>query len=124
MSKKILILEDDIDVAKICSKVLEKESYQVHVTYDPVSAAQMIQAERPDLVITDLLMPLGGGTSLLKVMKILGELNNVPVLVITGAADHEIKQMLQGHTVRCVLKKPFLPEQLTGEVKKIIGGSR
>ncbi len=59
MAAKILVVEDDRDMAEAIRLTLENSGYQVVNAYDPDEAWQKVNAEKPDLIILDIMMPTG-----------------------------------------------------------------
>ena len=61
--KRILVVDDDPDLVESISMKLDSEGFQVDKAYDGVEAMEHIEAERPDLVILDVMMPRKNGYS-------------------------------------------------------------
>ena len=86
MSKKrVLLVDDDPEVAKIYRQVLEFEGYEVDTARDGIEALQRIHAAAPDLVVLDIFMPTLDGWEVLKCLK--HAPGSPPVVVISAVAD-------------------------------------
>ncbi len=85
--KIILLVDDDTELLKALTKVLEKENYEVVAQPDAVSAIKLVNSSQQkfDLVITDVSMPGMKGTTFLAAVKT--AFPAVPVIVITGFGD-------------------------------------
>ena len=114
---KILIVDDEIDLAHALAELLGNAGYGCAVCSDGAKAYDAILAESPDLVLTDIKMPGGSGMDLLK--KVRSQNPTLPVILITAFAtvDLAVEAMREGATD--FLAKPFLPEEL---LEKIRGG--
>ena len=105
---KVLLVEDDRLLRKAADAALRERGYAVVTAADGVAALQAARAERPDLILLDLIMPRMHGYEVLRTLKADAQLADVPVLVLTnlgaesdtqiatqaGAADYLIKASL------------------------------
>lgn len=89
MSKKVLIVEDDEFLRSLTAKRLEKEGYQVAVAVDGETAVGTIQAEKPDLILLDLLLPGLNGFQVLEKIKEIDDLKKIPVVVFSNLGQRE-----------------------------------
>jgi DNA-binding response OmpR family regulator len=69
MYKKILFVEDDIDIAAIYAKVLESTGYEVNCAYDGEAGLQEAVRRRYDLILLDLMLPHKSGIEVLKLLR-------------------------------------------------------
>lgn len=83
---RILIAEDDPQASEMIARICQFKGHEVEETRDAVQAFEAFQRTKPDLVITDLAMPLGGGQHLIREMRSTTEGSACPVIVITGYA--------------------------------------
>jgi len=81
---KILIVEDDADLARALERRLQKCGADVTVCHNGVDAYRIAMRERPDAIIADYVMPEGGGHYLLWRLKSTEATKHIPVIVITG----------------------------------------
>jgi len=86
MSKKVLVVDDDQDVRSFVVTVLEENQYIPLVAQDGIEGFEMIEKEKPDLVILDVLMPRGSGIRLYRKLKTDENLNQIPIVMFTGIA--------------------------------------
>ncbi|MCG8619777.1 MAG: response regulator [Desulfobacterales bacterium] len=130
MSKKVLVVDDDPDVRSFVVTVLEENGYTPLVACDGVEGKEMIQADRPDLVILDVLMPRGSGIRLYRHLKTEESLKDLPVIMFTGIAlrsflkSQKALEEFQGEVPKpdIYLEKPVEPEELAQAVEKKLGG--
>lgn len=120
--KKILLLEDDNSAREVISDALRLQDYLVFTAEDGLRALEMLQRssdDQPiDMVITDLVMPRVGGIEFLQELK--NKKISVPVLVITGRLDSDLKEKLDNLGHRIILQKPFKIDLLTEAVESLL----
>jgi len=118
--KKIVLVEDEIDTAKVIVKRLATAGYNVMVSHDALQAFRIINEERPDLVILDLMLPGGGGLSVLERMRLSAFTTHIPVVVLTGMKDETHKKKVLDEGVDAYLEKPYEAQELLTVIKDIL----
>ena len=118
--KKIVLVEDEIDTAKVIVKRLATAGYNVMVSQDALQAFRIINEERPDLVILDLMLPGGGGLSVLERMRLSAFTTHIPVVVLTGMKDETHKKKVLDEGVDAYLEKPYEAQELLTVIKDIL----
>lgn len=83
--KKILVVEDELQFAKIIKMRLSAEGYNVTIASDAYSGTKEIINGDPDLIILDLMMPAGGGLLILDRIKLIPSKSMIPVVILTGS---------------------------------------
>ena len=130
MSKKVLVVDDDSDVRSFVVTVLEENGYTPLVARDGVEGLEKIQADQPDLVILDVLMPRGSGIRLYRHLKTDDGLKDVPVIMFTGIAlrsflkSQKVLDEFKGGEIPrpdIYLEKPVEPEELVAAIETKIG---
>lgn len=86
MPGKILVVDDDPDVIVFFSTVLQDHGYEVAKAADGREGLEKAKADRPDLILLDLMMPLKSGLSLLSDLKRDSALKKIPVIMVTGVS--------------------------------------
>jgi two-component system response regulator HydG len=121
-SCKILIVDDEVDMAQCLADLLGHAGYACAVCTDGGRAYEAVIAESPDLVLTDLKMPGGSGLDLLK--KVRSNRPTLPVILLTAFAtvDGAVEAMREGATD--FLAKPFFPEELLAKIRKAMDRAR
>ncbi|MCS7264532.1 MAG: response regulator [Armatimonadetes bacterium] len=88
MAAKILVVEDDRDIAEAVKLTLERAGYQIINAYNPEEAWQKVNAEKPDLIVLDIMMPTGteGFQFVWKLRSPQTDesIRNVPIVVLTS----------------------------------------
>lgn len=118
MSAYILVAEDSEDAAVLIKFSLEKAGYRVRVVSDGLEALKALDEERPDLLITDILMPGMNGFELMEEVK-KKNINVKTVVLALQKSDEDIVRGL-GFGAMDFIQKPFNPRDLVSRVKEII----
>ena len=116
---KILVIEDHPEMRRFIAEVLSSE-YLVVTAADGLEGLSSVAAERPDLVVTDLMMPKLGGDELVRRMRANKELTQLPVLVLSARADDELRLKLLAESVQDYLVKPFSAGELRARVRNLV----
>src|SRR5688500_762479 len=78
---KVLIVEDEKDIARLLRYNLEKDRYRVLVANDAETALKIVKKQKPDLIILDIMLPKMDGLEFLRTIR---TENNVPVILLTA----------------------------------------
>lgn len=112
---KILIVEDETDINRLLAKLLQAEGYRTVQAYSGTEAILLLEREKPDLILMDLMLPGLSGEELLG--KIREELRcAVPVLVLTAKAAVKDRVALLRAGADDYILKPFEPEEVAARV--------
>lgn len=87
-AKRILVVDDEPDLVSIIQGRLEKEKYQVDVAYNGVEAMERVQANMPDAIVLDVMMPEKDGYAVCAELKKDAKYEDIPVIMLTAVADH------------------------------------
>lgn len=109
---KILVVDDDPSVRSLVRDVLEIEGYDVDLADDGFSALRRIEAGRPDAVVLDVMMPGLDGHAVLSRIRGTDGCIELPVIMLTAAADDEQAWQAWSGGVDYFLGKPFDPSEL------------
>ncbi len=86
-SKKVLVVEDDESLRSLYSDILRAEHLEVLTAENGQVGLELIQKNKPNLVLLDLMMPVMDGKTLLRTLRSMPEFKNLPVIVLTNAGD-------------------------------------
>ena len=109
---RILVVDDDPTVRALVRDVLEIEGYDVDLADDGFSALRRIGACRPDAVVLDVMMPGMDGHAVLSRIRHTDGGSELPVIMLTAAADDEQAWQAWTGGVDYFLAKPFDPTEL------------
>jgi CheY-like chemotaxis protein len=122
MPKKILVVDDNLDTRELTHLHLTTEGFSVVVASGGREGLYLAGAEQPDLIITDISMPGLDGVEMVKQIRQLSELKNVPILVLTAMGKDEIDQAIRAGANRA-MNKPVLLDALTDDVREMLSES-
>lgn len=120
MAKKILMIEDDQASAELIESWLTENGYQVSIVGDGVMALGAIRSYAPDLIILDLMLPGGGGFSVLEMLKLSTKTKHIPVVILSVARDAPRKERAIKTGADVFLEKPYDPDVLLATIKKLL----
>ena len=120
--KKIFVVDDDDNILMMIKTTFEVEGFEVRTARDGRNILARAVEFKPDLIITDLMMPGGGGYEVLRVLQSDDVTRKVPVLVITGSRLDKSTQALmrQESNLAGYYEKPVRPETLLKHVHKLL----
>jgi len=121
--QKILVVDDEELSLRVVRTVLEAANYQVITAQNGELALRLAIEERPDLIISDLIMPEMDGIALTKKLKSKLITRSIPVILLTVKHDltTEVKGLESG--ADDYLTKPFQPERLIARIKRLLNRS-
>ncbi len=125
MSKKILIIEDEIFLAEMYKIKFEKEGFNVLVAGDGREGIELAQKEMPDLIFVDLVMPNVDGYQVLKTLKNDDSTKHIKIFILSNLAQNgEIDKGIKAGADGYLLKANLTPTQLLETTNKILKGEK
>lgn len=112
--QKILIVDDDENIAELISLYMTKECFETKIVYDGESALREAESFAPDLILLDLMLP---GIDGFEICRRIREDKNVPILMVSAKKDDIDKIRGLGLGADDYLTKPFSPSELVARVK-------
>ncbi len=117
--KKILIVEDEREIAQLIKHYLEKEGYQPSIAETGLEAQQLVASEHPDLVILDLMLPQVDGLEVCKTLRRKPETALLPIIMLTAKNDEADTIVGLELGADDYMTKPFSPKTLVARVKAL-----
>jgi CheY-like chemotaxis protein len=111
--KTILLVDDESNMRFLLRMILESEGYEVIAAQHGTAALETLRESRPDLVLTDVMMPVMSGRELVERLRADPETADIPIVVVTAA--HEL--VLPG--ADAVIAKPFDEDELLAIVRSL-----
>jgi CheY-like chemotaxis protein len=121
MAVRVLIVDDEPDAVETCTRLLERWDVICLKAYSGVEAIELIDAERPNLVITDFNMPGPDGLQVAKHAQT--TLPPIPVILVTAYHNPSTEFAARRTGVTDYLVKPFTNDELMVSVKQALGES-
>lgn len=117
---KILVVDDEPDVVAFIERTLRTEGFDVVSAFDGISALDLVDAEKPDLVLLDLMMPMISGYEVCEQIKANPQTQAIPVICVSSAHTPDAR----AHTLRLgaatLIVKPFLPMELVAQIRRYL----
>jgi len=113
MKKKILVVEDDADIADLVKLVLETADFEVDAVLDSEAAFDKIKEYRPDAILLDLNMPKIDGWAIFRKLRGDAEFKDLPVAILSGKSQ-QVDHMVGLHIMNAdaYIAKPFGKQEL------------
>ena len=117
---RILIVEDERDIADLIGFNLQRAGYEILKSYDGVEGTEMALRERPDLILLDLMLPGRDGYAVFRELRRDSRTANTPVIILTAKA--QTADRIQGLEAGAddYLTKPFSPKELILRVQAVL----
>ncbi|MCP4717925.1 MAG: response regulator, partial [Desulfobacteraceae bacterium] len=117
MTRKILIIDDDIKLIHLLSEYLEENSFKVSHALEGNHAVDEIKEKTPDLIILDIMLP---GKDGLEVLKDIRKFHTLPVIMLTAKGDDTDRIIGLELGADDYLPKPFNPRELLARIKAVL----
>lgn len=118
-NKKVLVVDDDPVVIRLVKEILKNIGYEVETAKDGIDAMVLVQKEKPDLIVLDIMMPELNGYDVLRTLKFTDEYKEIPVLLLT-AREQELDRRIGEMMGIDYLQKPVNREAFIERIQKII----
>ena len=105
MKKKVLVIDDELSLCEVIKDFLDSLGYQTYMAIDAIQGLEMIEREKPDVVLLDILMPEVSGLECLQRIK--KSRPNTIVIIISGMQDEELAKSAIRHGAYDYITKPF-----------------
>lgn len=119
--KRILIVDSDEQVASILSLKLKREGFETTVADNSADALKIISEFRPDIIVSEMILPKMGGIDFMKRVKMNPETMRIPFVFLSSSRDVENKILALDIGAAAVLAKPLFINDLLESLKKILG---
>lgn len=118
--KKILLVEDEIDLVDMLRLRLEESDYDVLTAHDGEQGFERARTDRPDLIILDLMLPKMDGYKICGLLKKDARYAKTPIIIFSARAQESDIQLGREMGADAYVTKPFDPEVLMDQVQKLI----
>lgn len=120
MAGKIVVIDDDRVTRKLLSEILVRNGYEAHVASDGQEGLALVKWEQPDLVLTDLLIPLVDGIGVCEQIKNEPELRQIKVIVMSALRNPVMVREARAAGADDFLDKPIKTEALLDLLRKML----
>lgn len=120
---RVLVVEDNPDMNRFIVQCLERD-YEVVSAFDGREGLEKALQYRPQLVVSDIMMPNVSGAEIVAEMRRLPELDSTPILLLSAKADEELRVKLLDAGAQDFIVKPFFEKELTVRVRNLIAAEQ
>jgi two-component system, OmpR family, phosphate regulon response regulator PhoB len=130
MAKRVLVVDDEMDLRTFISTLLESNGYKAVVAENGEQGMVKVREKKPDMITLDVMMPKESGIKMYRDIKTNPDFRDIPVLIISGLAkktflhSQKVLDKFKNQEVpepNGYIEKPPEPEELLAEVQRIIG---
>ncbi|MBU1599347.1 response regulator [bacterium] len=118
MAKKILVVDDDVDMVEILKSLLEIEGYDVVGAFDGQEALDKTKQQKPDFILLDIMMPVMDGWEACRRLKACKKTSEIPVAILTARVDSQDREKAFQLGADDYITKPFNPDELLKRIKE------
>ena len=115
--KKILVVDDEVDLVKTVQFSLELEGYKVLVSYNGEDALNQARKENPDLILLDIMLPKLDGYKVCRLLKFDEKYKHIPILMLTAKTQEKDKVLGMETGAVEYITKPFDMDELMEKIK-------
>jgi two-component system alkaline phosphatase synthesis response regulator PhoP len=116
-SKKILVVDDEVDLVKTLRFSLETEGYTVLASYNGEDALNQARKQNPDLVLLDIMLPKLDGYKVCRLLKFDKRYKHIPILMLSAKTQEKDKIIGMETGADEYITKPFDMDELIGKIK-------
>lgn len=121
MPTKIVVVEDDKFLRELIVQKLTREGYQAVGAVDGEDGVEKISAEKPDLVLLDLILPGMDGFEVLANIKEKEELKDIPVIILSNLGQRDdVERGLKLGAIDFMIKAHFTPTEIIAKIQRVI----
>jgi DNA-binding response OmpR family regulator len=121
MGKKVLIADDEPNIVTALEFLLERNGYEVYIARNGDAALKLVEEQRPDLVLLDVMMPVRSGFEVCQRMRERADWRDIKIIMLT-AKGRDV-EMSKGLSIGADLyiTKPFSTQELVAKINGLLG---
>jgi len=116
----VYFIDDSATMREVIKIAFRRENINVLTSHDAVLALEEIEKKRPDIVITDVIMPVKDGYEVCQFIKTHPELSRIPVVLMSGVVNRAVAERAFAVKADELLRKPFQPQDLIARVRNLL----
>ncbi len=118
--KHVIVVEDEPDILEVLRYNLKREGFEVTTCLDGAKGLDLIQRQKPDLVLLDLMLPGLDGLDICRHLKANSLTQHVPIIMVTAKGEESDVVLGLGMGADDYIAKPFSPKELIARVKAVL----
>jgi DNA-binding response OmpR family regulator len=116
----VLCIDDDPQVVEVIQDYLDRYDVKLLSAYFGAQGIWLAEANRPDVILTDLLMPQGDGATVIETLRHNAKTATIPIVVLTGKSGSNIEGLVRRLGAESCLHKPIHVHDLLAELRRYI----
>ncbi|MDD5132690.1 MAG: response regulator [bacterium] len=118
--KRILLVDDEVDIVTVIRMRLESSGYEVIVARDGKEALNTARSQHPDLIILDLMLPGMDGFHVARMLKYDTHYKDIPIIILTAKAGDDARKTGEQVGADAYMNKPFEAEKLLSKIRELL----
>ena len=120
LKKKILIVDDEVDLVEMVALRLEASDFEVIKAYDGQEGLDKARNEKPDLIVLDLMLPKIDGYKVCRMLKFDEKYKNIPIILFTAKVQEADKKLGVDVGADAYVTKPFESSELLNKISQLL----
>ena len=121
MARRVLLIEDEPNIIEAISFILSRDGFTVHTHEDGATAMTKVRAQRPDMIILDVMLPGRSGFDILRDLRSETATRTLPVLMLTARGQAKDRALAAQLGADAYMTKPFSNAEICARVRAMIG---
>jgi len=121
--ERVLLVDDEDLILEMLSDILRNAGYDVLTACDGAEGLARARAEKPDLIILDVMMPKLDGLKMARLLKSDRNYSHIPIIILTAKAGASDPELVRQAGADCYLTKPVDGDLLMGHMKRLLGST-
>lgn len=119
-SKKVLLVDDEIDFVDVLRTRLEANNFEVFVAYDGEEGLEKVKEVKPDIIILDIMMPKISGFDVCRKIKLDQNYKDIPIIMLTAKFQANDIRFGAAMGASAYITKPFEPQVLLEKMRELL----
>ncbi len=120
--KKVLVVDDDVDIVKMLKVRVESEGYEFMSAGDGKEMLELLKIKKPDAILLDIMLPSMDGYSVLREIRKHEEYSKIPVIILSAKEKKKVGDLFILEKVAFFMEKPFDIKELMEKIKILTSG--
>ena len=121
MGRRVLLIEDEPNIVEAISFILSRDGFTVHTHQDGETAMAKVRAQRPDMIILDVMLPGRSGFDILRDLRSEAATRDLPVLMLTARGQAKDRDLATQLGADVYMTKPFSNAEICAQVRAMLG---
>ncbi len=118
--KRVLVVDDDLDLLKMLKLRIETEGFEFMSAQDGKEMLKSVKMKKPDVILLDVMLPKLDGYTALREMKKEEEYKDIPVIVLTAKEKSKVGDLFVTEGISFFIEKPFETKDLVQKIRSVM----